>query len=274
MRQAKAGELVLLLGQDRKSFIRTLEPGGKLQTHRGVLNHDALIGQPMGARVSTHLGYPFFLLAPSTEELLRTIRRKSQIIFPKDAGYIVLKLGVRSGGTVVEAGTGSGGLTSIFATFVGETGHVYSYDRREDMQRVARGNLRRLGLEERVTFVERDIEQGFDSHEADCLFLDLVKPWAYLSEARTAMVGGGVLGSLVPTANQLVRLVGALDAHPEFAFAEAEELTLRPWKVVPARVRPTDRMVAHTGFLIFARAVLPPDDTAVEPSLDHDSPDA
>lgn len=266
MRQAKPGDMVLLLGQDRKSFIRTLKPGGKLQTHRGVLDHDALIGQPMGARVNSHLGYPFFLLTPSTEELLRTMRRKSQIIFPKDAGYIVLKLGVRGGSTVVEAGTGSGGLTSVFATHVGDTGHVYSYDRREDMQQVALGNLRRLGLEKRVTLVERDIEQGFDSHQADCLFLDLVKPWEYLSQARAAMVGGGVLGSLVPTANQLVRLVGALDAHRSFAYVEAEELSLRVWKVVPARVRPTDRMVAHTGFLIFARAVLPPDDQPDEPS--------
>ena len=120
--------------------------------------------------------------------------------------------------------------------------------------------LRRLGLEARATLVQRDIGEGFDAHEADCLFLDLVKPWDYLDQARATMRGGTVLGSLVPTANQLVRLIGALDAHPAFAFVEAEEITLRPWKTVPGRVRPADRMVAHTGFLIFARAVLPPND--------------
>lgn len=260
MRQAKAGDVVLLLGQDRKSFIRTLEAGRQLQTHRGVLDHDTIIGQPMGAQITTHLGYPFLLLTPSTEELLRTIRRKSQIIFPKDAGYIILKLGVVPGSTVVEAGTGSGGLTSIFATHVGEMGHVYSYDARSDMQRMARSNMRMLGLESRVTFVKRDIAEGFDPHETNSLFLDVVKPWHYLDQARAAMSGGGTLGSLVPTANQLVRLVGALDEHPGFAFVEAQELTLRPWKTIPGRVRPTDRMVAHTGFLIFARSILPPSD--------------
>jgi tRNA (adenine57-N1/adenine58-N1)-methyltransferase len=262
VRQAKAGDLVLLLGQDRKSFIRTLKPGGQLQTHRGILSYDALIGQPLGALVNTHLGYPFFMLTPSTEELLRTIRRKSQIIFPKDAGYIVLKLGVQPGVTVVEAGTGSGGLTSVFATHVSDTGHVYSYDVRADMQSVALGNMQRLGLEDRVSFVQRDIAEGFAAHEADCLFLDLVKPWEYLDQARAAMAGGSMLGSLVPTANQLVRLIRALDQHQSFAFVEAEELTLRTWKTVPGRVRPADRMVAHTGFLIFARAVLPPPDTS------------
>ena len=82
----------------------------------------------------------------------------------------------------------------------------------------------------------------------------------YLDQARAAMAGGGVLGSLVPTTNQLVRLIGALEEHPAFAFVEAEELSLRPWKAVPGRVRPADRMVAHTGFLIFARAVLLPDE--------------
>lgn len=263
MREARAGDLVLLLGQDRKSFIRTLEPGGKLQTHRGIIEHDTLIGQPLGSQVATHLGYPFHMLTPSTEELARRIRRKSQIIFPKDAGYILLKLGVKPGACVVEAGTGSGGLTSVFATHVGQNGHVYSYDVRDDMQRVAQRNLERLGLETQVTLVERDIEAGFDPHDADCLFLDVVNPWDFLDQARAAMRGGGVLGSLVPTANQLVQLVEVLDGHPGFILVEAEELSLRSWKTIPGRVRPDDRMVAHTGFLIFARAVIPPEEDEV-----------
>jgi len=257
VRKAKAGDMVLLLGQDRKSFIRTLRPGEEFQTHRGILHHDSLIGQPLGAQVNTHLGYPFFLLTPTTEELVRGIRRKSQIVFPKDAGYIVLRLGVQPGSVVVEAGTGSGALTSVFAFQVGESGHVYSYDVREDMQSMARSNLRRFGLEDRVTLIERDIAEGFDPHESGCLFLDLVKPWDYLDQARAALAGGGMLGSLVPTANQLVRLITALEDHPDFAFVEAEELSLRRWKTIPGRVRPSDRMVAHTGFLIFARAVIP-----------------
>lgn len=270
VRYAKAGDLIMLVGNDRKPFIRTLQPGHELQTHRGNLSHDALIGLPIGSQVRTHIGYSFFLLWPATEELVRNIQRKSQIIFPKDAGYIVLKLNVKPGSTVVEAGTGSGGLTSVFATQVGDTGHVYSYDSRDDMQLVARDNLRKLKLDHRVTLIHRDVAEGFDQQLADCLFFDLQQPWHYLDHARTIMLGGAVLGSLVPTVNQLARLIQALDDHPDFAFVEADELILRPWKTIPARVRPDDRIVGHTGFLVFARAVLPSDGDDVEASQGQD----
>ena len=256
MPHAKAGDLVLLIGKDRKPFIRTLESGHQLQTHRGTLNHDAIIGQPFGTQLKTHLDYTFMLLTPTTEELVRDLPRKSQIIFPKDAGYIILKLGVRPGSTIVEAGTGSGGLTSVLATQVGATGHIYSYDSRPDMQEIAHKNLAKLGLEQRVTLISRDIVEGFDRHQADCLFLDLSQPWQHLDQAHAAMRGAAVLGSLVPTTNQLVRLITELDGHPGFAFVEADELSLRPWKTIPARVRPADRIIGHTGFLVFARAVL------------------
>jgi tRNA (adenine57-N1/adenine58-N1)-methyltransferase len=42
-----------------------------------------------------------------------------------------------------------------------------------------------------------------------------------------------------------------------FGFIEACEIMLRFYKVVPARFRPVDRMVAHTGYLVFARALMP-----------------
>ncbi len=45
-----------------------------------------------------------------------------------------------------------------------------------------------------------------------------------------------------------------------FAFVEVCELLLRYYKTNPARLRPTDRMVAHTGFLVFARKIEPTDD--------------
>jgi tRNA (adenine57-N1/adenine58-N1)-methyltransferase len=38
---------------------------------------------------------------------------------------------------------------------------------------------------------------------------------------------------------------------------EVCEILLRYFKPEPARIRPTDRMVAHTGFLIFGRRIEP-----------------
>lgn len=257
MRRAQASDLVLLVGRDGKRFIRTLTPGGKLETHRGILAYDDLIGQPLGGVVRTHLGYQFYLLTPTTDDLVRALRRQSQIIFPKDAGYIALKLGIQPGTRVIEAGTGSGGLCLALATLVGDEGHVFSYDVREDMQRLAERNLRRVGLENRVTLKLRDIAEGFDETDADALFLDVLTPWEYLNQSRAALRGSGMLGSLVPTINQLAQLVGALNANPTFVNVEAEELILRPYKTLPIRIRPEDRIVGHTGYLVFARAIIP-----------------
>ncbi|MBN1426905.1 MAG: tRNA (adenine-N1)-methyltransferase [Anaerolineae bacterium] len=257
MRRVQPGDTVLLVSdKDHRCYIRTVEAGRKLETHRGFIAHDALIGQPIGLRVYTHLGFPYFLLTPTTEELIRYIRRKSQIIFPKDAGYIIMKLGIKPGSSIIEAGMGSGGLCIALATMVGDTGHVFSYEVREDMQQLAVQNLARVNLAGRVTCKLRDITAGFDEVDVDAVFLDVSTPHRFLDQARSALRGGGVLGCIVPTVNQLTEMMEALVTHPGYGFVEASELLLRSFKTLPSRVRPEDQMVGHTGYLIFARAVI------------------
>jgi len=254
MALAYAGDVVQLVGRDRKFFILRLMPGARLETHRGILEHNALIGQELGVEVLSHLGHAFFLLQPSTDDLIRDLKRTSQIIYPKDIGFILMKLSVQSGCTVLEAGTGSGGMTTVLAQIVGPTGRVVSYDVREDMQRLARSNLERVGLAERVTFKLRDIAQGCDESDADAFFLDVPNPWDYTAQVRRALKGGGFFGSILPTTNQVSTLLIAM-RRDGFEFAEVCEVLLRYYKVVPERLRPDDRMVAHTGFLIFGRPV-------------------
>jgi tRNA (adenine57-N1/adenine58-N1)-methyltransferase len=107
-----------------------------------------------------------------------------------------------------------------------------------------------------VEFKRRDIAAGFDERDAGALFLDLSNPWDYLQPAHAALASGGFFGCILPTANQVSRLIGALE-ETHFGLIEVEELLLRPYKAVSARLRPMDRMVAHTGYLIFARALIP-----------------
>ena len=252
---AQAGDVVQLVGREQKHFILRLIPGQQLHTHRGILAHDALIGQTLGTEVFTHLGHPFFLLQPSTDDLVREIKRNSQIVYPKDIGFILMKLSVRPGVTVVEAGTGSGGLTTVLAQAVGPTGRVISYEVREDMQNLGRKNLERVGLADRVTFKLRDIASGFDETDAYALFLDVPNPWDYTGQSYRALRSGGFFGSLVPTANQVSELLVSM-RREGFEFVEVCEVFLRYYKPVPERLRPTDRMVAHTGFLIFGRPVI------------------
>ena len=257
---AQAGDLALIVWTRRpRPMLVRLEAGRKWHTHFGIIDHDQLIGRPWGSLGVTHKGETFYLMAPTLEEVLSHTPRRTQIIFPKDIGFILLKLSIGPGTRVIEAGSGSGGLTTAFAFYVGEEGRVFSYERREEMQALARKNLEALGLAHRVTFHLHDIEQGFFEEGVDALFLDVPTPEVYIGHARKALRAGGAFGALVPTANQVTALLRALRAHG-FGLVDVCEILLRYYKPIPERLRPTDRMVAHTGYLIFARPLLASDE--------------
>jgi tRNA (adenine57-N1/adenine58-N1)-methyltransferase len=197
-------------------------------------------------------------LRPSTNDLVRHIKRSSQIVYPKDAGYVLMKLGIRAGSRVIEAGTGSGGMALVLSQAVMPTGRVFSYDRRPDMQQLAQENLARVGLDRYIEFRLRDVAEGFDETDADALFFDLPNPWDYLEQAAAGLADGGFIGCILPTTNQVADLLQALETAP-FSMIEVEELILRPYKPIPARLRPNDRIIGHTGFLVFARKLVPDD---------------
>jgi tRNA (adenine57-N1/adenine58-N1)-methyltransferase len=253
---AQNGDLAQLVSPTNKVFILRLEEGAELQTHRGVLYHNELIGKPWGSRVYTHLGNEYILLQPGLGDILREIRRNTQIMYPKDIGFALVTMGIGPGVHVIEAGTGSGALTTALAWAVGPQGQVISYETRLDMQNLARKNLQRVGLADRVILKHQDIAQGFDEQGVDALFLDVANSYDYLAQVKAALKPGGYFGSILPTTNQVIKLLAALRQN-DYAFIDVCEIFLRYYKPVSDRFRPTDRMVAHTGFLIFARAMLP-----------------
>jgi len=247
----KEGDIVQLVSPTNKTFIVRLIPGGQLHTHRGILNFDELIGQPWGNEVITHTGKTYFMLPPSLSDLLRETHRNTQIMYPKDIGFV---------------GTGSGAMTTALAWAVGPQGHIISYEIRQEMQNLALKNLDRLGLLDRVTLKLRDIAEGFDEEAVDALFMDVPNPFDYLLQVRQALKPGGYYGCILPTTNQISHLLVAFHRHG-FAFVEVCEIILRYYKPVAERLRPTDRMVAHTGYLIFARPII---QTSKDPQTEKD----
>ena len=256
---SQPGDLALLVGLRHKHFIFPLIPGGSFHTHRGILIHDELIGKPWGSQVFSHQGSPFFILQPSLADLLVDLKRSTQIMYPKDIGFILTSMSVGPSQTVLEAGTGSGSMTVALAYAVGPQGHVVSYERRPEFQALARKNLERLGLDGRVDFKLGDIAGGFTETNVDALFLDVPNPWDYVLQARLALKPGGFFCNLVPTFNQVEKLLYSL-RREHFAFIEVCELLMRYYKPEPTRLRPTDRMIAHTGYLIFGRRIAPSED--------------
>lgn len=251
---AREGDLIQLVGLSHKSFIITLRSGEVFHTHRGWLNHDDLIGKQWGSQVLSHNGSPFFILQPSMTDILRNTKRSTQIMYPKEIGYILLYMGIRPGVRVIEAGTGSGSFTTALAYAVGDSGNVYSYEVKAANQEFARKTLEKLHLLDRVDLKVKDIVAGFDERNVDALFLDVSNPYDYLEQVKVALKPGGHFGCLVPTTNQVIQLLVAL-RRSEFAFVEVCDVSVRFYKTEPSRFRPTDRMIAHTGYLVFARPV-------------------
>ena len=252
---AQPGDLAQLVGSTHKNFIIRLENGGELQTHRGILKHDDLIGLPWGSQVFSHMGNSFFLLQPSLADLLRSTRRNTQILYPKDIGFILVTMGIGPGQHVLECGTGSGAMTTALSFAVGPQGRITTYEMRPEMQALAKKNLNRAGLEDRVTFRLANIADGIEEREVDAVFYDLPNPEDYIRQVRTALKPGGFFGCILPTTNQVARLISALKQE-DFAFIEVCETLLRYYKPAAERLRPTDRMVAHTGYLIFSRPII------------------
>jgi tRNA (adenine57-N1/adenine58-N1)-methyltransferase catalytic subunit len=250
------GDIVELVGLRHKHFLVQLKQDAIFQSHRGIIKHADLIGLPWGSQVLSHLGSPFFVIQPALGDLLRETRRQTQILYPKDIGFLMVTMGIGPGQHIIEAGTGSGALTTALAFSVGKEGKVFSYDKREDFQKLAKENLSRIGLDERVIFKIGDIANGFDETDADALFLDVPNPFDYMAQVKKALRPGGFFGCILPTTNQVSILLTAL-RHELFAFIDVCEVMLRYYQAEADRFRPTDRMVAHTGYLIFARPVLP-----------------
>jgi tRNA (adenine57-N1/adenine58-N1)-methyltransferase len=253
--KTKEGDLIQLVGLSHKNFIVRLKAGSVFQSHRGIIKHEDLIGLPWGTQIFSHKGSPFFLLQPSFTDLLIDTPRSTQILYPKDIGFILVSLGVSPGSKIIEAGTGSGALTSAFANAVGDNGQIWSYEIKSDIQNRARKNLTRLGLLDRVNLKQRDIAEGFDETDVDILFLDVPDPYNYLAQVRQALKPGGYFGCILPTTNQISLLLTELRQR-DFIYIEVCEILLRYYKPEPDRFRPADRMIAHTGYLIFARPVI------------------
>jgi len=252
--KACEGDLILLVSSKQKYFLFLLIQGGTFHTHRGIVSHDDLIDQKWGSEIFSHKGSPFYIFQPGIEELIKTTKRNTQIMYAKDIGYLLLKMNIISGTKVIEAGTGSGSLTQVIAAVIGSEGHLYSYEMRAEMQKLAEKNLKRLGMEERVTFIQKNIENGFDQVNISAIFLDVPNPYDYLEQVKSALVPGGFFGTILPTTNQIIKLLIEL-RRQKFTYIEVSEIMLRHYQAEATKLRPTDRMVAHTGYLIFARPI-------------------
>lgn len=246
------GSLVVYVNSKDRHYVKRLEEGQDWHSNDGTLAASEVAKANYGDIIYTASGNPIRIREATLYDRLLGLKRQTQIIYPKDIAQICLRLGAGPGRVICEAGCGSGALTMALSWFCGPTGKVVSHEARPEFAKLARRNLDWAGFGENVEIVEKNVEGGFAVDNADAVFLDMREPWLCVDSLLQALKPGGMAGFLLPTANQVEKLLLALEkAH--FEDVEVGELLLRSWKPLPDRLRPHDRMAAHTGFLVFAR---------------------
>jgi len=241
-----------------------LEPGKQFHTHRGAIEHDALIGAPEGSLVTSTSGTGYLALRPLLHDFVLSMPRGATVVYPKDLAAIVGYADIFPGAQVLEAGAGSGALACALLRAVGPDGSLISYERRPEFAAVARTNVERFfgGPVPQWSLREGDLRLAgplatADELHVDRVVLDMLAPWEVLDAVAAALVPGGVLCVYVATTTQLSRTVEGLRAAGCWTEPAPWESFVRGWHVDGLAVRPDHRMIGHTGFLLTSRRLAP-----------------
>ena len=253
------GDLVQLTDAKGKLYTITLVEGKSFHTHRGAIDHDSIVGLHQGSVLMGSGGTAFLALKPLLDDFVLSMPRGAAVIYPKDSARIVGLAGLGPGSRVAEAGVGSGALTCSLLRAVGPTGHVTSYERREEFAAVASKNVDRwFGMiPEHWTLTLGDLADALDERQLDAVILDMLAPWECLAAVAASLAPGGVLVGYVATTTQMSKFVEFMRVSGDWTEPRAEESLIRTWHLDGLAVRPDHRMIGHSGFLVAARRLAP-----------------
>jgi tRNA (adenine57-N1/adenine58-N1)-methyltransferase len=249
------GSFVLFFYNGEKKWLIKVEKDKKLHTHLGIIDVGSTIDQPYGSFVITNKDKKVFLLPPSIYDFVMKSQRTTQIVYPKDYGYIAARTGLKNGYKVLEIGTGSAALSTFMASIVKPEGHVYTFDVNDDFMSIARKNLEKSGMNEFVTLSRYDPEKISQISDIDLVIIDLGDPWIYLDIVHPCMKSGSFVACICPTMNQLEKLATQFFISG-FIDSDCIETFLRKIEAREGKTRPSMRMIGHTTYLGFARKIL------------------
>lgn len=246
------GSYVLLFHTSSKKWLTRVTSEKKLHTHLGVIDISSIIGLEYGSTMKTTEGKIIYLIEPTVHDFIMKSERATQIIYPKDLGFIVARTGIQNGSKVLEIGTGSGALTTFLASIVKPSGHVHTYDVNPKYLEIARRNIQKASMNHFVTTHLFDPLQGYGEAPYDAAIVDLGDPWSVVPQVYSALKPSGAFIAICPTMNQLEKSATGLKSN-HFIDVDCVEIILRSIEAREGMTRPSMRMIGHTTYLIFAR---------------------
>ena len=254
MDKIKQNSPVLFYFNHSKKWLMKISKKESLHTHIGVIKHSDAIGKEYGSKLITNKDKYVYLLRPTMYDYVMKIQHGTQIVYPKDLGYIVARSGIGSGQKILEIGTGSGSLTSFIANIVKPRGHVYTFDVNENFMKIAEKNIKKAGVSKYVTQHNLDLKtrKKMPLEDIDVALIDLGDPWTVIPQVRQMLKGSGAVFAICPTMNQLEKLTMAL-VENEFTDIESTEHILRTIEAREGKTRHSFQGIGHTTYLCFAR---------------------
>lgn len=249
--------MLLYLDPRRTWLVQVRQDAKQFHTHAGIIDMSAVVGRRLGDTIETTLGLRISILKPVTLDYIMKSERRTQIVYPKDFSYIVSRSGIRNGSKVIECGTGSGALTTYFASIVSPGGYVHTFEARKDFYDIARKNVDRAGFTRYVKFENESLTGATASipeNNYDLALLDTGDPWLLLETAHRALKGSAFVFCVCPTTNQLETVVETMK-DGLYCDVESVEIILRHMEARGGKTRPSMRMIGHTCYIASGRKI-------------------
>ena len=250
MSRLEPGDLVIILDPKGRRYLLRLENGAHFGHHAGGVGHEEIMAAGYGGSLRTSKDAVFRVLKPSLEDYVLLMKRGAAVTYPKDAAAMLMLLDLAPGERVLEAGSGSGGLSLFLSRAVGPGGKVISYERRPAFKARAEANVRAWGAEN-VEFHLGNLEEAeLEPESFDAVALDLMEPWLVLENVVPALKTGRKLVCYLPNITQVVKLLEEITSQRlPLLKLRVMEVGHRDWDVRPPIAHPHFRQIGHTAFL-------------------------
>ena len=249
---------LVVIKTPKNKYLSVIEKDKEFITNEGKFQFSDI--QKIPSVITTSAGIDFQIYSPTYKEFVLLMKRGPQIIYPKDVGQIIVESNIHNASKVLEIGSGSGALTLYMYSLLKNRGKLYSLDSSKINQRRANKTISRFlstysqdSID--VTFInEKLINFNLKSldEDIDTIITDVPEPWEFFINNKIENNLSWV--SYLPSISQIMKINNTLIEN-NFQDIEVKEVILRDWIVDQKVVRPTNKLVSHTGFLISSRFV-------------------